>query len=559
MSDTNLAEAPDAAPPPPDPGASSSAALAPSNPLAPPKQQSTIEQLLERATAPVDPQVKQQFVDFKQRQMGAYGQQQGIDNQRYNEDRARVQKAMDAEQFSIDHTPKWDAEAEKAKYHTDPFQEFGSFASVFAMVASAFTHQPMVNALNGAAAAINAKRDNNEQEYARALEAFKTNADMAVKRFNMQHTALGDAFSLMDRDETRGRAKLQEAMTKFGMEKELMLYQNGMIPEIMQSQEAQVSMIQKVAQISHSITQDAQNQQKIDQTARRDEAKQEMDYWRIQAINAKTEVEKQRAEQNYSIAQQKYSQAFEQGNRRLDIAQQNADASTNRAASTAAKVPVVTPDREKEIESQRRYKAVLAELDPSDPDFEKKRESAWEATHQSVAQATVKPITSKQRNDIVTQVSQYDANLAEMDRAIALIEKYGDVGLGGKLKRGAETVGNLIGLSNRTDAQQVKASIAELRLRAPALLTQSKAALPRLKSSAELVEDIIPGLELGATSQSVLDQLKKLRPEFQKLRAGTQELLGAYKPASFATGASAPAGKPAERSETPPFWGDAKE
>ena len=43
---------------------------------------------------------------------------------------------------------------------TDPIQAFGSFGSMFAILASGFTHQPAINSMNAAASAINAAKAN---------------------------------------------------------------------------------------------------------------------------------------------------------------------------------------------------------------------------------------------------------------------------------------------------------------------------------------------------------------------------------------------------------------
>lgn len=204
------------------------------------------EAAFSKAAAPPDQGLINDFVGLKTQEREAFTQQQQRNDRRYEEDRQRTMKAFNAESATIDATPKWDAEAEKAKYKTNPMEEFGSFAFAFAMIASAFTRTPMENALNAGAAAINAKRERNDMEYDRAFDAWKANTDLVVKRFNMQHTALGDAFNIMQTDAQRGNQRLQETLTKFGMEKELLLYQNGMIPEIQQAQAAQLKAIEGI-------------------------------------------------------------------------------------------------------------------------------------------------------------------------------------------------------------------------------------------------------------------------------------------------------------------------
>lgn len=188
----------------------------------------------------ISPELKNEFVRLQRGKMDATGQIQADNERRYNEDRKRVLDQFGAENATINDIPKWDVEAERKKYHTDPLESFGSFASIFAMVASAFTRAPMENALNGAAAAMNAKRENNEFEYQRSMDAFKLNSDLAIKRFNMQHAAMQDAFGVMEKDTQRGNAKLLETATKYGDEQVLALYNAGMFPEIQKLEDSRL-------------------------------------------------------------------------------------------------------------------------------------------------------------------------------------------------------------------------------------------------------------------------------------------------------------------------------
>lgn len=79
----------------------------------------------------------------------------------------------------------WDADAEMKKYTTPAIESFGSAASLFAVMAAAFTHRPMINALRGSAAAMNAIKKGDEDSYSKAYGAWKDNFDLAIKRHDM--------------------------------------------------------------------------------------------------------------------------------------------------------------------------------------------------------------------------------------------------------------------------------------------------------------------------------------------------------------------------------------
>src|SRR5262245_6479904 len=132
------------------------------------------------------------------------------------EDRTRAINFLDREGIGPGDLQKWDVRGERERYRTDPIEQFGSLASVFAIAASAFTKTPMENSLNGAAAAMNAARANNDKEYDRAYQAWKDNNDLVIKRHNIMHTQYVDALSLMSHDVQLGDAKMRQLAAKYG-------------------------------------------------------------------------------------------------------------------------------------------------------------------------------------------------------------------------------------------------------------------------------------------------------------------------------------------------------
>ena len=150
----------------------------------------------------------------------------------------------------------WNEEQEKKKFETDPIQAFGSLGSVFGILASAFTHAPMENALNASAAAINAVKAGNDQEYARAHQAWKENMDLVMKRHQMMHEQYQDATELMKTNMAAGEAKLKMLASKFGDQKTLFLLEHGMLPELWQAMDAKNKAIEGAYKATHEVTLD---------------------------------------------------------------------------------------------------------------------------------------------------------------------------------------------------------------------------------------------------------------------------------------------------------------
>ena len=126
----------------------------------------------------------------------------------------------------------WDADAEMAKRRTDPIEAFGSFGSVFGILASAFTHAPMENALNASAAAMNSIREADGKSYDRAAKAWENNLKMAMDRHKIQHDAYQDATSLLSTNMQAANTKLAVLAARFGDKQVQTLLDAGMNKEV---------------------------------------------------------------------------------------------------------------------------------------------------------------------------------------------------------------------------------------------------------------------------------------------------------------------------------------
>lgn len=196
--------------------------------------------------------------DYTQAQRSGLQHLQNVDR----ETEARIKRHQDIADQQYNATAiqpgefqRWDAGVESKKYQTDPIQAFGSLGSVFGMIASAFTRAPMENALNASAAAMNAIRAGDEEAYNRAHEAWKENTDLAFKRHAIERERLGDALRLMDTDMAAGTAKARMVMNEFGMQKELVLLDHGMFPELYEMQEKRADALNKTGQAVQEMSQ----------------------------------------------------------------------------------------------------------------------------------------------------------------------------------------------------------------------------------------------------------------------------------------------------------------
>lgn len=110
----------------------------------------------------------------------------------------------------------------------DALQAFGSGASVFGLLASAFTHTPMINALKSSAAAMMAIHDGKIDNYNRAYKEWKDNADELFKKHAEQHEAYTDAMENMKTDYAQGTGALVAAAQKYGDQRTELLAKAGL-------------------------------------------------------------------------------------------------------------------------------------------------------------------------------------------------------------------------------------------------------------------------------------------------------------------------------------------
>jgi hypothetical protein len=88
----------------------------------------------------------------------------------------------------------------------DPLSAFASPASIFAMLASAFTHTPAINAMNGMAGAINAAKQNDWKAYDTAYKQWEDNTKLAIEHHRLQAEDMKNALDMMQTNLAAGAA-----------------------------------------------------------------------------------------------------------------------------------------------------------------------------------------------------------------------------------------------------------------------------------------------------------------------------------------------------------------
>lgn len=135
--------------------------------------------------------------------------------ERLQADEKRVDAAFQGIEPLGDRVKPWDAKKEAAERTTDPFQSFGSAGAIFALIASAFTHTPAINAMNGMASAINAVKANDRQGYEDAYNAWKENTTLALDRHRAEMEDFNSAMEKAKNDPAVMAQELQVYGAKY--------------------------------------------------------------------------------------------------------------------------------------------------------------------------------------------------------------------------------------------------------------------------------------------------------------------------------------------------------
>lgn len=492
------------------------------------------------------------------------------------QDRSRAQNFLDREGVGPNDLQKWDAEAEKRKYETNPIESFGSLASVFAIAASAFTKTPMINALNGSAAAMNAIRERDDEGYKRAFEAWKANTDLAIKRHNMMHQDYQDAISLMTTDLKLGEAKLRADAVRFGDQKTLFYLEHfGATPEMFQMLDARnraAEGVQKLVRESDEYTlrkhvfdtdprrysKNPQEQMQAfnDAMGIKTDAEQRWNtqYWAAHPSSGdpKTDYENWLAAyKEFNAARYPYRGITHPGSKAELVLMLAPEIAHDHPDWSPAQV-AVEANRQAEAATTKRSVA-SAHQETIDKKSQEYQTAGMSKTNADIrAERFVKLSTatpSGNRLDQIQQrVDQIDLADGIIGDAEGLLKKHNAItGLGGKLTRPAEVLTDVFG-GSASDRKQFESFINELQLLMPRILTDSQGR--PLGAEAAHIGTVIRGLNIGDTTANTTRALLELRKQLTKLKQAAKKRMDSD--AVTETPASAPAQAPA--SSDVPRW-----
>lgn len=519
----------------------------------------------------------------------AFGQIEGA----YARRTPQMEQAFAASGAEAAKLQPWNAKEKEAEFYHSPLEAFGSLGSVFGIIASAFTHAPMENALNASAAAMTAIKEGDEKSYKNAYTAWKDNMALVEKRHNMERDHFQDAFTLLKTDLGAGEAKLKHAMTISGDKQGLMLLEAGLGHEkIWEMYEARNKSVQGMMKTSEMLTEqrmktDVRNrvleetqsiQDPIARAIRQEDiirtieglGKDPTDPKRtllrkfliehrkdndgmgptaeeISTFVADNNIVPQQRTTPELVAQDALIQERADAGQPPPTATELADvaARARRGGGTGAGggAGVNTPGRQETRAIEDRIKQLQEEAAARGETLS--YADAFEKAKKQTKVNTATP-SGNRMDDIQSRIDRVGFMTQTIDKVEALLTKHkGLAGVGGKVLRPAESIGNIFG-SNETDRREFERLVLELQEWAPRILNDSGGR--PLSAEADKIGGIIAGLRAGDTTANTIRayrDFKKLltddiRPSLERRRGG-----GSAPPASVPK--TAPGPSPWER------------
>lgn len=431
-------------------------------------------------------------------------------NARLAQDRARMEAAYKKTEFDPAQLPAWDAKAKAAEHRTDPIDAFGSNGMVFAMLASAFTGQPMNTALMAGAAALNAVKAGDDQAYERDFTAWKENTNLALKRHDIQRQNYNDAINLMNQNLNAGQAQLRLAATKYDDQKTLALLDAGLDQQVIELQAGRQRLADGLRdsqlrwEKDHTMWQDLKARGYDPKRAADPRQQALIRQWRMDwsgqqgaAYDAQTDfITRKKAETPDYTAD--------------DVAKWNADFLRQQAEAenTGTGGGVRTRGRIEAAEIERRKAEYVEQgMAPSE---------AYAKATREVSMASKTP-TATRISDDKQFVDQIDTALDTIAKQKEYLSQYtGIAGAAGYVTRMGERVGNITGISSNTDRQDFEKNIEKLRLNAGRLLTMTKGR--PLAAEAARINTIVAGKNFGDTGPSTTRAMEELEALYRKMR-----------------------------------------
>lgn len=391
---------------------------------------------------------------------------------------------------------------------SDPLKAFGSVAGIFAMIASKFTHTPMISAMNGMANVINSAKDADWEKYQSSYREWKDNTELAIRNHKLQAEDMRLAMETMTSDLSLSKARLDVIASQ--------------TDDAILAAKTREGAWEDIQRLSIERSRLALEAQRNAIAAQEHLPKTEGEFYERLSVSAAQNLERAKAAVAAKPNDPAAMAALDEAQKRLSDLEARRDSvstreSLARAAGTVAGSRMADSKAADEAEFKTRFNK---DYDPSNPEDAGKmhdlrveranREAAEKARAMALARQTV--LTPAAYRDTEVKIGIVSESLDAIDRIINLMPE--DKTLGTIFTYPAarlEAFGNSIGLTDKTVRSRFIRDIDYLKLQAPTILRGANTTSRSIAGDINIVNKLIPQGHWGDSQLNAKEAFESMR------------------------------------------------
>jgi len=356
---------------------------------------------------------------------------------------------------------------------TSPLESFGSLASAFGLMASLLTKTPLTSALNAAGSAMQAAKQGDIDAYNASFAAWKAHTDMALKQYDLESKSYHDAMELIGKDDTTAQARIRTMATLSNNQYMRAATEAGRFDLAMEYLTKMDGLANKVRNLKFDPLETLYMQMRKD-----DPEGNPVD----QLLGAQKKLSDAKAKESDGSKQSPSTQVFD-----------------------------------------ARVKEYKGQHDGQEPPADMKQKWLSEIQFQQGATKNALPtpadsarMRASEDQIIITQ-AKIDSAIDDVNKTIA------SVGFKGRIGKAAETVGNILGLTDDATRHVLQSKLDDIALEASTTLKGWAVSSRIPVAMQKVVRDIVGGrLDPGTTWQNTVAGLKYVKKALEAQKAASE-------------------------------------
>lgn len=446
--------------------------------------------------------------------------------------------------------------SQKPPQMQSPIEAAGVFAPLLIGLVSMMgrrSARPGLAAINAMSAGLGAMKQGNDEAYKRAYDIWSKQTDLAMQAFKMQNDMIGNIMQDVQLSETQQQQRLMNAFRILGLDKDLTLAKSNLWKDVETLHENRLKLQADLTEKKALADLHQAQAQALTGTAGLKGSAGAL-YSKGRQLFIAQNGREPTAEEDNVIMQKAVAESRSLGAKPTDKQQAIDDALQAKADELGMTVDKLTPEQRNQVrldvteklaqaaaqgrvtgaptEAGALRDAIIKRMQadnvrqgkPADLSPEQLEAAAKEALtfHHRAGVSGNEVIRLQQRID------QYGYALNKLNDMFDILNRTGlTAGLGGRVTRPLEAVGNALGLSSDVDRGMFQSDVEYMQAVAARLIEQSdsRGVAGELFGKEQRIQGIVRGLNMGDTTARTVESLTELRQLFTDMRRQTLSMI----------------------------------